>query len=60
MDKHLPWIHQSDVGFLPHVPVMFPDGAVFLLFARKEILRGTNGGFIDSLGYLVGNRKVKS
>jgi hypothetical protein len=39
---------------------MFLEGATFLLFAGKEILRGTNGGFIDSLGYLVGNGKVKS
>lgn len=60
VDKHLPWIHQSSVGFPLHLPVVFLEGAMFLLFAGKEILRGTNGGFIDSLGYLVGNRKVKS
>lgn len=59
MDKHLHWIHQSNVGFLPRVPAMFLEEAVFPI-CWKEILRGTNGGFIDSLGYLVGNGKVKS
>lgn len=60
MDRHLPWIHQSSVGFPPRLPVMFLEGAMFLLLAGKGILRGTNGGFIDSLSYLVGNREVKS
>lgn len=60
MDKHLPWVHQSSAGFPPHLPVMFLEDAMFFLFAGKEILRGTSGGCIDSLSYLVGNRKVKS
>lgn len=59
MDKCLSWVHQSNAGFLPHAPAMFLEGAAFLLFAGKEILRGINGSFIDSSGYLVGNRKVK-